>query len=483
MTQQTSPLVHLDKVTRSFGPVQALRGVSLRVDAGECIGLVGHNGAGKSTLMNVLFGLLAIDGGEYRFAGEPCSPASLADAGIACVSQEIVLAANLSVTETACLLRRDLKGWGWRSRAARLLVGTLDEIFPGHGIAGNDLIGDLPIGKRQMIEIARAFTVPGLRLVILDEPTSSLDASAASQLLDYVARKREAGLAVVLITHILGEILQASSRVVVMRDGQIVMDRAAPGLTRHDLVEAMGQHTSAPATSSAAQARTDAQTPLAHDVIAVAPARPGAVQVRVAKGEIVGLAGLAAHGQTEFLHALVAGRGILKQGGRKARVAFVAGDRRAEGVFSLWSVEQNLTLCALPGLRRFGLTNREQRVALAADWQKRIGIRTASLDTPLVSLSGGNQQKVLFARALASDAEIILMDDPTRGVDIGTKNEVYRLIRQEAAAGRTFVWYTTEADELACCDRAYVFRNGAAMVGLAAGDITETSIVEASFGS
>ncbi|MGA7817572.1 ATP-binding cassette domain-containing protein, partial [Caballeronia sp.] len=245
MTQQTSPLVHLDKVTRSFGPVQALRGVSLRVDPGECIGLVGHNGAGKSTLMNVLFGLLAIDGGEYRFAGEPCSPASLADAGIACVSQEIVLAANLSVTETACLLRRDLKGWGWgwRSRAARLLVGTLDEIFPGHGIAGNDLIGDLPIGKRQMIEIARAFTVPGLRLVILDEPTSSLDASAASQLLDYVARKREAGLAVVLITHILGEILQASSRVVVMRDGQIVMDRAAPGLTRHDLVEAMGQHT------------------------------------------------------------------------------------------------------------------------------------------------------------------------------------------------------------------------------------------------
>lgn len=122
-------------------------------------------------------------------------------------------------------------------------------------------------------------------------------------------------------------------------------------------------------------------------------------------------------------------------------------------------------------------------MALAADWQKRIGIRTASLDTPLVSLSGGNQQKVLFARALASDAEIILMDDPTRGVDIGTKNEVYRLIRQEAAAGRTFVWYTTEADELACCDRAYVFRNGAAMVGLAAGDITETSIVEASFGS
>jgi ribose transport system ATP-binding protein len=201
----------------------------------------------------------------------------------------------------------------------------------------------------------------------------------------------------------------------------------------------------------------------------------------VRQGEIVGLTGLAGHGQTELLRALHARLSPSWRAHRNPRVAFVAGDRGLDGVFPLWSIRRNLTMAALAALSRHGLADRQAEAAAAEDWRRRVGIRTPDLGLPILSLSGGNQQKVLFARALLTSAPVVLMDDPMRGVDVGTKREVYGMIRAEAEAGRSFVWYSTEIEEMELCDRAYVFRERAAVAALSGDEITEEAILSASF--
>ena len=237
--------IRLDGVEKSFGAVRALAGVDLRVGTGECLGLVGHNGAGKSTLMHVLSGNLTPSAGTLAVGGETMqhwSAAAAQSRGIRCVFQELSLCPNLTVAENVRIMHRSLKGIGWKSRARALIREKLDEIFPGHGIGPDDEIADLSIGKRQMAEIARAFTVTAdpLRLVILDEPTSSLDAVTAEQLLAYVKAESARGTAIILISHLLGEILSTAHRIVVMKDGRTVAERKASDFTRNSLVAAMG---------------------------------------------------------------------------------------------------------------------------------------------------------------------------------------------------------------------------------------------------
>jgi ribose transport system ATP-binding protein len=205
------------------------------------------------------------------------------------------------------------------------------------------------------------------------------------------------------------------------------------------------------------------------------------------EGEVIGLAGLAGHGQTDLLLA-VFDAARRKSGQRKSGqaevtqpVALVAGDRQSDGVFPLWSIAENIGVGSLKSLRRGWLISEAAEDELAAQWQKRINIRTPDMHHSILSLSGGNQQKALFARALGSDARIVLMDDPMRGVDIGTKLDVYDLVRSEAQAGRTFLWYTTEMDELSYCDRVYVFRNGVIVADLMRSEVSEDSVIGASF--
>jgi ribose transport system ATP-binding protein len=200
------------------------------------------------------------------------------------------------------------------------------------------------------------------------------------------------------------------------------------------------------------------------------------------RGEVIGLAGLAGHGQTRLLLDIVRASTASRPGVTvDAPVALVAGDRQTDGIFPLWSIAENIGIRSLAGLKRGLLLSREREAALARSWQEKISIRTPDLDNNILSLSGGNQQKVLFARALGSDAGIILMDDPMRGVDIGTKLEVYDLIREEARKGRTFLWYTTEMDELENCDHVYVFRNGRIVADLAHSELTEEKVIQSSF--
>src|SRR6201996_4124837 len=246
MTGGTSPkIVDFVGVEKSYGAVRALDGADFSLSTGECVGVVGHNGAGKSTLMHVLNGGVTPDRGRLVVVGDeqPHWTSARAKAlGLRCVFQELSLCPNLTVAENARLVHPAIRGFGWRRRAGRLILDKLDEIFPGHGVRPGDLVQDLSIGRKQMIEIARAFSVSDApaRLVILDEPTSSLDAHTAEQLLAHVRRSVEAGAGCILISHILGEVLSACDRIVVMRDGKAVMADAARNFTRAKLVGAMG---------------------------------------------------------------------------------------------------------------------------------------------------------------------------------------------------------------------------------------------------
>lgn len=481
--QSRDSAVALVGTRKYFGAVRALDGVDLTVQPGECLGLVGHNGAGKSTLMHVLAGTLTPDEGEIRVAGADHSQhydvATAHTLGIRCVFQELSLCPNLTVAENTRILHPGLTGWSWRTRANDLIKTQLDRIFPGHGINIDDQIADLTIARRQMVEIARAFTVTEapLGVVILDEPTSSLDSVAAEQLLSYVRTAVKDGVSCILISHLLPEILATASRVVVMRDGKVVAQEQASAMTRDGLVAAMGVVT---ATTETTTKTTEAKTEGDERVhVETAPGTPALV---AGAGEIIGLAGLAGHGQTTTLlnvyNTTSGGHGATRVDGS---VAFVAGDRQTDGVFPLWSIGENIAVRSFDRLRRWFLLQPEREDELAEQWRDRIGIVTPDMHNNILSLSGGNQQKALFARALASDAQIILMDDPMRGVDIGTKREVYGLIRDEAAGGRCFLWYTTEVDELFNCDRVYVFRDGHIVGVLNHDEISEDAVLHMSF--
>jgi ribose transport system ATP-binding protein len=451
-----------------------------------CLSSCGHNGAGKSTLMHVLAGSLRPDGGDLSVLGEAqsaYSPDRALQLGIRCVFQELSLCPNLTAAVNTRVFHAGMKGFNWRKRAADLIQRKLEEIFPEHGIDPSDLVQDLSIGRRQMLEVARAFTVTDepVRMVILDEPTSSLDALRAGQLLAYVRRTLREGIGCILISHILGEILDNCDRIVVMRDGKVVIADRADAFTRDSLVAAMGG-----GHRQAAQATRDGNSHLRARAPVRVRTRPRAGGELVAhEGEIIGLAGLAGHGQTDLLlqvfSAANGGRSVGVGVDVDASVSLVAGDRQADGVFPEWSILENITVGSLAALRRGLLISGKCEQALADEWRRRIGIRTPDLRNNILSLSGGNQQKALFARALGSGARIVLMDDPMRGVDIGTKLEVYDLIRNEADRGRTFLWYTTEMDELQHCDHVYVFRNGNIVADLARGDLTEERVIQSSF--
>lgn len=462
----------------TFGAVKALDGADLIIHAGECVGLVGHNGAGKSTIVNVINGGLSPHEGSLTYGGSEDHGISAARAnGVRCVFQELSLCPNLTVGENARIMHAELKGWAWRSRALALVESQLKEIFPGHAIDCDTTVDDLSIAERQMVEIAISFA--GIdrkpKLVILDEPTSSLDAGLAAHLMAYIRKFVVEGGSVLLISHILGEILSTSDRIVVMKDGRVVADRKASEFSTHSLVEAMGNVVREQEFSRTAAARSG------QPVLSMPPRRGHGLAFGAYRGEMIGLAGLGGHGQTEALLDLYLDHNSNWWPTKRREIAFVAGDRSLNGTFPLWSILKNLSIASLGRLSTNRMVDKAREETLGAAWKQRIEIRTPDMANRILSLSGGNQQKVLFARALATTASTVLMDDPMRGVDIGTKQEVYEILRSEAANGRTFIWYSTEMDEIRLCDRVYVFREGAIMAELVGDEITEKNVLAASF--
>jgi ribose transport system ATP-binding protein len=288
------------------------------------------------------------------------------------------------------------------------------------------------------------------------------------------------GVSTILISHLLGDVLDHCDRIAVMKDGKVVAERQAKQFTRDSLVAAMG---AAAETKTTRQIRSRAAKISGERAVEARPQTASQTSgLVVNKGEIVGLAGLAGHGQTRMLIQIF--EGARKRGGAtkvEGETAFIAGDRQSDGIFNLWSIGENTTVSSFRHLKRGPLIAAEREAEMARDWKERIRIRTPDMNNNILTLSGGNQQKALFARALASRADIVLMDDPMRGVDVGTKLEVYDMIRKEAEAGRSFVWYTTEIDELSHCDRAYIFRNGAIVAELGPDELTEDKVLNASF--
>ncbi len=483
MTAPNGSAIELAGVSRSFGAVRALSDVNLLIAGGQCLGLVGHNGAGKSTLMHVLAGTLRPDQGRIAVGGQQYDQISVHLAqtlGLRCVFQELSLCPNLTVAENTRILHPSIKGWGWRKKAGALISAMLERIFPGHDISPDTVVSDLSIGRRQMVEIARAFTVSEgeLRLVILDEPTSSLDATTSRQLLEFVRKEVQSGVSCILISHMLGEILDYSDQIAVMKNGQLVASGPVANFSRDSLVDLMsgGEHPDRAARERSIRSLADA--PIA---VKAEPAGRGLPFV-ARRGEVIGLAGLSGHGQTEFLvQVFEAARARKPEITVAGAVSFVAGDRQADGIFPLWSIADNIAVGSLPVLRKGLLLSGAKERELSSRWGRTMAIKAPSLDDEILSLSGGNQQKALFARALSTTSAVVLMDDPMRGVDIGTKLEVYDIIAEQAAGGRTFLWYTTEFEELEYCDRVYVFQNGRIVGELQGADITEASVIGSSF--
>jgi ribose transport system ATP-binding protein len=480
------PFVELIGVSKNFGPAMALSDATLTLPAARMVSILGHNGAGKSTLIRILAGLLHPSAGQIRLAGHGVAlgrfgPNQARQLGIRCVFQELSLCNALTVAENMRIVHPSLRGLGWRRRSAALIRQTLDRVFPGHDIQPDQTVGRLSLARRQMVEIARAVATVEAppRLVILDEPTSSLDATAANQLMTFTRTLRGEGTSCVFISHRLHEVLNYTDEIVVMRDGRVVETLVmTASVSESLLVERMGN---VGVSTTVAASGTSAR-PRSATVVEETKAQARKPGFRAMKGEVIGLAGLAGQGQRELLlRILDASRGAANGISVQGRAAYVAGDRQGEGVFPLWGVARNLSINALDRISRAGLIDLGRERALVETWRQNLAIRTAGLNSSIRSLSGGNQQKVLIARAFADEPDLVLFDDPTRGVDFGTKAELYALVQRMAAAGRTFIWYTTETAELSNCDRIYVLRGAEITDEMSREALTEERVISASF--
>ena len=484
LAQQPS-LVELKGITKAFGPTLANANIDLTVDRSDVIGLVGGNGAGKSTLMRILCGITAPTRGRIAFEGvdEPFAAYDTAAAqrrGVRMVHQELSLCANLSVAENFFIEapERAKARPGWRRVYRAAAREALDAVFPGNGIDVDAIVDRLSIGERQMVEIARATATVNVRLIVLDEPTSSLDLERSRQLRDYIRARSRSGFAFIFISHKLQEVVDVASRVVVLRNGAVAWQGAVAQSSVSRLVELMG------GDASAAHHRAERAASLEDEVVRIGGAFAAEIdgEISLRRGEIVGLAGLEGHGQKELLRAIYEAGAREKGGVRRVQPAsYVSGDRQKEGVFPLWSVLANIAIGRIARRAALGLALETRERIAAAPAAERLRLDAGRFPSRILELSGGNQQKALLSRAVAAETPIVLLDDPTRGVDIATKQDFYRLCAELAREGRTLIWRTTEDAELLACDRVLVLANGRVVRELSGPGLSEEAIVAASF--
>ncbi len=461
---EESPLLALGGITKTFTGVRALRDAGLRLFAGEVHALMGQNGAGKSTLIKVLTGVYPADAGSMVLAGSPIQPRSPLDAqrlGISTVYQEVNLCPNLSVAENVFAGRYPRKAlridWRAMNRDARALLARLNL-----GIDVTRLLSSYPVAVQQMVAIARALSVSA-KVLVLDEPTSSLDGDEVERLFTVLRRLRDEGMAILFVTHFLDQVYVLADRITVLRNGELVGEWPVRELPEPALIAAMVGRELAARRAAAAPAETvagEAEFEL-HGL-----GRKGwmqATDLSLRAGEVLGLAGLLGSGRTE-LAQLVFGlqqpdSGELKVRGRTERVANPAAavrlgmglmpeDRKTDGIVAELSVRENIVLAlqARRGVWRFLPVQEQAR--LAGQLVKALGIKTANLDTPIGLLSGGNQQKALLARWLVTRPRLLILDEPTRGIDVAAKQEIMDEILRLAAEGMAVLFISSEIDEV-----------------------------------
>jgi rhamnose transport system ATP-binding protein len=464
--------------------------------AGEAHALVGENGAGKSTLVKILAGVHQPDAGLLTVDGEAVflnGPADAADQGIAVIYQEPTLFPDLSVAENVFIGRQPLRSG--RRIDARAMDREVEEIFKRLGVAidPDRIARGLSIAEQQLVEIAKALTGKA-RVLIMDEPTAALSPVEAKRLFDVVETLRADGAAVVFISHRLEEVFAICQRVTVLRDGRLIYAKPLEGLTPDDLVRAMvgrdvqrGVH----------QAHQPGDIVLEVEHLT----REGVfvdISFQVRAGEVVALAGLVGAGRSEVARAIfgidrydagrvtVKGRGLRRASptaAMDAGIGFVPEDRRQHGLVMELSTAHNIALASLSRLERLGLIFARTERSFAADWAQRLQVKYGRISSPVALLSGGNQQKVVLAKWLARRPSLLIVDEPTRGIDIGTKAEVHRLLAALAGDGVAVLVISSELPEvLTLADRVLVMREGRLAATLTREEATEESIVAAGTG-
>jgi ribose transport system ATP-binding protein len=485
-------------VDKRFAGVHALKQVDFRLLSGQVHALVGENGAGKSTLIKVLTGVHQPDAGELRYLDEPVRfsrPADAQASGISTVYQEVNLVPSMSVASNLFLgrepRRRGLITFrAMRARATRLL----DEL--GIHVDPSRPLRSLGLGVQQMIAVARAVSADA-RVVIMDEPTSSLEPREVDTLLNLVRRLRDRDVAVVFVSHRLDELYRVCDTVTVLRDGQVVHTGPLSELDRVQLVATMlGRAISTVREKGTTAFRGEHETTGAPVLKAEGLRRStvlAGVDLHVRAGEVVGLGGLLGSGRSETLQALVGlqplDAGTVEVAGRpitagstadaiRAGIVLVPEDRKAEGIVANLSVRENIVLAALPRLSRAGITSRNRQDAVVQIFMKRLRIKASSPEQKVSELSGGNQQKVMLARWLAMSPKVLLLDEPTRGIDVGAKAEVQALIDELAEQGLGIVLVSSDLEELIeGADRVVVMRDGRSISELAGEQVTAESVM------
>ena len=493
-------LLSMRGIDKAFGGVPALRSAELEIARGEVHALSGQNGAGKSTLIKILTGAYGRDGGEILFDGRPvsfASPREAQGAGISTIYQELNLIRLRSVTENVCLgyepRRFGMIDWRKAHRRTRDILARF-----GIDIDVTRPLGDFNTAIQQMVAIARAVSL-NARLVVMDEPTSSLDDREGNVLFNVIRDLKSSGVSILYVSHYLDELFEICDRVTVMRDGQTVDVRGIGQATKLQLIAAMlGRNVED--IRAAGMTGFEAGEADVGDVVLEATnlatgRRLRDVSLRVRRGQIVGLAGLLGSGRTEVARAIfgmdrVTGGSVSLDGepaalaepreAIRAGLGFLTEDRKADGIVPELSVRENLTLALLPRLTRGGRIREAEERTIVTRFIERLGIKTADMEQPIRQLSGGNQQKVLLARWLATEPKLLLLDEPTRGVDVGAKREIQNAIRELADRGLGVVMISSEFEELVeGADRVVVLRDGVSVAELRNPGLTENMLVNA----
>ena len=510
----------IERLVKHFGATMAVNDVSLSAGRGEVVAIVGHNGAGKSTLLRCIGGFVPPTHGSINVGDEQFSALTVRQAralGVRSVRQELSLPTSLSTVECALLLEGK---WGTHLRDARRIERTLKELFlemferelPNP----RELIGKLEFAQRQMLEVCLAFLDHKKvgRIVILDEATSALDAEVAAILLRWVREAAKShGVTVLISSHRLHELVGIVDRAIVMADGQVVGSAAETEVTEDNLVALMraaimarsselrsieAENESKVATSwvpPPEEPHSDAIT-AGTTLIEVAnvsvPPRVKSARLTVNAGEIVGVGGLEGQGQTELLRWIFERNAVWRPlkflrslqpgqvpGSRAPTMGIVTGDTRREGVFPYWTVCWNTSIAARRSLSKFGFVRGRAERSVVESLLSGLTVRGRS-NQNIMELSGGTQQKVVLARALLKRPNILILDDPTRGIDVATKEEIYRLFQQLKSLGVGVLWYSSELNELKLCDRVYVMRSGYT-TGELKGREVDAQVLEMSF--
>ncbi len=495
-------LISLDHITKRFPGVTALDGVSIDIAAGELHAIVGENGAGKSTLMKIIAGVIGEFDGQLRLRGTPVRFTGTRDAeaaGVSIIHQELNLVEQLSVAANIFLGRERHNRFGlldnhaMQCEAASLLSELECQISP------RQLVGALRVGDQQLIEIAKALSLKS-DILIMDEPTSALTEAEVARLDRVIARLRQRGVTILYISHKMDEVFRLADRITVLRDGKLVKTVARsetnPREVTHLMVGREIENTHIGANRHAGEPVLELRN--------LSLAWPGHargwrlkdINLTVRRGEIVGIAGLMGAGRTELLECLFGASSQPPQGeillegravkfdhpatARAAGVALVTEDRKRLGLFSHLSVGENITLCSLREIASRGMIRRRQEQTVASNTISQLAVKTSSQQAAITSLSGGNQQKCIIGRWLLTKPRVLLLDDPTRGVDVGAKAELYRLIDSLCREGLGVIVTSSELPELlTLCDRILVLCEGRLTGEFHRAEATEQKIMEA----